>query len=106
MRRFLRQAWADIVWLDSQIGTAMKVISAVFSLILLAAGLYLGKEWWKSNAEIPRIILLLLASGLVLVCYLISAGLRARVPVLEIGRLLPVLNQQKTGGFFQLRVKN
>jgi hypothetical protein len=106
MRRFLHQVWADIVWFDSQIGTAMKLISAAVSVLLLVGGLYLGKEWWKSNEEIPRIILLLLASSLVLVCYLISAGLRARVPVLEVGRLLPVLNQQKTDGFFQLRVKN
>src|ERR1043166_7606495 len=106
MRRFLSQVWADIVWFNSQIDPAMKVISAIFALILFVGGLYLGNEWWKSNEQIPRIVLLLSAASLVLVFYLISASLRARVPVLEVGRLLPVLNQQKTGGFFQLRVKN
>jgi hypothetical protein len=59
MRRFLYQMWADIVWLDSQIGTAMKIVSAAASLILLVLGFYLGKDWWKTNEELPRITLLL-----------------------------------------------
>ena len=52
--RFLRVIWQDILWLNSRLGPAIKIIGLIVVLGLIVGGWYLGREWWTVKAHMPK----------------------------------------------------
>ena len=52
--RFLRIIRQDILWLNSRLHPALKIIGLIVVVALIVGGWYLGSEWWNVKAYIPK----------------------------------------------------
>src|SRR6266567_4493783 len=102
--RLVRQVWNDILWLNSTVEPAMKVVGVLGTLALFIGGLYIGKAWWLKPFVSTRIIALLIFLSLIFFCYLVSAAIRSRRPMLRVGHLRPTGDASRDDCLFQTRV--
>ncbi len=84
----------------------MKVVGVLGTLALFIGGLYIGKAWWLKPVVSTRIIALLIFLSLIFFCYLVSAAIRSRRPMLRVGHLRPTGDASRDDCLFQMRVEN
>jgi hypothetical protein len=84
----------------------MTILGLIVAPIVIIGGWFITKEFWLLPTSFSRIWLPVVAGLLVLGCYLLSAAIRSRGPMLAVGGLKPDEDDKRVDSFLQMRVEN
>jgi hypothetical protein len=77
MARVLRLICRDILWLNSHLPPAVKIIASILGIALIVGGWYFGQEWLTAPAHMkwmarnpPRLEVAAVIFGIIFLCYI------------------------------------